>query len=165
MSTTTTTTTPGMNYPTQKGLLAGNPRDSAIQQMQNTNKSQASLASAVGGKKFKNTKGGTTSESIIVPQFTPTYTSTGGPGTDPNSLIQQNSQTSTQQQANAVYDKHATITGGNKKYKTKKGGLNRNMSWGCYSGGKKHKISKKNKYNKIKTRKTRKTKKTRKTRK
>ena len=49
---------------------------------------------------------------VAVPQFTMQYTPTGGPGQDPNALIKQNSQISTQSAANAVYDKYATQKGG-----------------------------------------------------
>jgi len=45
--------TSGLIYPTQRGMLSGNPRDSAIAQMNNTNTKQAALASSVGGKKRK----------------------------------------------------------------------------------------------------------------
>lgn len=122
---------PGMVYPTQKGMLAGNPRDSAIQQTANMNQKQANLNNAVGGsgrrrlrrrsrRKTKKTKkrvrrirktrkrlcrcrrrrGGT----IAVPQYQMQYTSQGGPGTDPNSQIQQNAQVGTQMAANSKYD-------------------------------------------------------------
>ena len=49
-NTSNTNTVPGMIYPTQKGMLAGNPRDSAMQQMTNTNIKQTSLNNAIGGK-------------------------------------------------------------------------------------------------------------------
>jgi hypothetical protein len=65
------------------------------------------------------------------------YQSTGGPGQDPNSIIQQNSQTSTQATANAVYDNYATQKGGltkKSKSRRKRGGSSK-YSWGCYSGG------------------------------
>lgn len=54
----------------------------------------------------------TTSGTITVPQFTMPYTPTGGPGQNPNALIQQNSQISTQSSANASYDKYASQKGG-----------------------------------------------------
>ena len=38
-----------MIYPTQRGLLAGNPRDSAIEMMNNTNAKQSAVLSTVGG--------------------------------------------------------------------------------------------------------------------
>jgi hypothetical protein len=90
MSTTNATqSVPGMNYPTQKAMLAGNPRDSAMQQMTNTNIKQASLNAAVGGKRSKR-RGGASNSTIPVPQYQMQYTPQGGPGTDPNAQIQQN---------------------------------------------------------------------------
>jgi hypothetical protein len=109
---------PGMIYPTQKALLSGNPRDSAMLQMSNTNMKQANLNAAVGGRKHK--KGG----NIPAPQYSILYTPQGGPGTDPNSQILGNLQTSTQSRSNASYD-HEALKGGNS-----------NWNWGCYSGGK-----------------------------
>jgi len=130
-------TLPGMPVPTQKGMLAGNPRDSAIQSTNNTNQKQANLSNAVGGsKKFKKMGGANN-----VPQFQMQYTSTNGPGQDPNSQIKQNSQTSTSAAANSVYDQQAMVKGGSKRRKLKKGG-NSNWNWGCYSGGLKRKSSK-----------------------
>jgi len=136
MSTTNTNqTVPGMLYPTQRGYApgAGNPRDSAIEQMTAVNTKQANLAAAVGGYRIqkRRRKGGA---SIAVPQFQTMYTPQGGPGTDPNSQIATNMATSTQGTANAVYDKQALVTGGSKK--SRKGG-NPDWYWGCYSGGKK----------------------------
>jgi hypothetical protein len=147
-----TNTVSGMIYPTQKGMLAGNPRDSAIAQMNNTNTKQSSLVNAVGGKKIKckskskkrqkhyfssrKKKGGST---IAVPQFTMLYTPQSGTGTDPNSQIKINSQVSTQGAANAVYDQEATKTGGYRRFKrgrSYKGGNNPDWHWGCSSGGK-----------------------------
>lgn len=118
-------TIPGIIYPTQKGMLSGNPRDSAIAQMNQMNTKQASLTASVGGKKKKyrtirkkqrKTKkrytkryGGST---IAVPQYQMLYSPQGGPGTDPNAQIQLNSRVSTQGAANAVYDNYATQKGG-----------------------------------------------------
>jgi hypothetical protein len=144
MSTNSTQPVPGMNYPTQKGMLAGNPRDSAMAQINNTNAKQASLSASVGGKrKYHKKIGGATNAVIPVPQYQMQYTPQGGPGTDPNSQIQQNSQISTQGTANAVYDQEATKTGG-KRSKKRFGGSNpnANLKWGCYSGGKKRKTKK-----------------------
>jgi hypothetical protein len=135
MSSSTTTTVPGMIYPTQKGMISGNPRDSAMQQMTNTNIKQASLSNAVGGKR-RSKKGG---DGIAIPQYQMQYTPQGGPGTAPNSQIQQNLQTSTQGAANSVYDSNATKMGGKKR------GGNPNWNWGCYSGGTKRKKNKKTK--------------------
>lgn len=141
MSTTNTNqTVPGMIYPTQKGYLpgAGNPRDSAIQQMSASNNKLAGLGSTVGGYRRRG-RGGAP---IPVPQVQTMYTPQGGPGTDPNSQIASNMSTSTQGNANAVYDKQALTTGGSKK--SRKGG-NPNWHWGCYSGGKKTRRNKRTK--------------------
>jgi hypothetical protein len=135
---------PGLKLPTQIGMISGNPRDSAIASQNQVNQKQTNLGNAVGGKKNKK-KGGTSSSSnnsIIVPQFTMPYQPTGGPGQDPNSIIQQNSQTSTQASANAVYDNYATQKGG--KTKKRRGGSSK-YNWGCYSGG-----NRKHKHNRIK---------------
>lgn len=128
-------TVPGMNYPTQKGMLAGNPRDSAIQASANMNAKQASLGK-IGGRKRggAGNNGGT----INVPQYQMLYQPQGGNASNPNSQIQQNSQISTQGAANSVYDKQA-MSGGYNKRSLKKGGTmmgNPNWNWGCYSGGK-----------------------------
>ena len=133
-------------------MVSGNPRDSAIATQNQTNIKQTNLSNAVGGSKRKrNRKGGADTSSsstnqIVVPQFTMQYQPTGGPGQDPNSIIQQNSQTSTQANANAVYDKYATQKGGIRKTRHKKKVGGNKYSWGCYSGGRKrsHKRSKKN---------------------
>ena len=147
---------PGMNYPTQKAMLAGNPRDSAIQASVNMNAKQASLG-AIGGRRMRRTKstkkrGG--ADAIPVPQYQMLYTPQGGNSTNPNAQIQQNSVISTQGAANSVYDKDV-FKGGMRRRYYKKGG-NPNWNWGCYSGGKRKTM---------KTRKSRKTRKTRKSRK
>ena len=125
-----TPSVPGLKLPTQIGMISGNPRDSAIASQNQRNEKQTFLGNAVGGYKRKRRRGG--SSSIIVPQFTMPYKPTGGPGQDPNSIIQQNSQTSTQAAANAVYDSYATQKGG--KTKKRRGGSSK-YAWGCYSGG------------------------------
>lgn len=109
---------PGMIYPTQKGLLAGNPRDSAISQMNQMNAKQATLSSSVGGRRRNKKYGG--DGKIAVPQYQMLYTSQSGPGTDPNAQIQNNLKTSTQSSANAVYDQYAYQKGGHKKKTLKK---------------------------------------------
>lgn len=127
---------PGMMYPTQKGMPAGNPRDSAIQNM-NSSQQNAALASKLlsGGKSIRVGRkrrymGGT----IAVPQYQMLYEPQGGPGTNPNNQIQGNSQTSTQMAANSALDSGATKMGGTKR--SRKGG-NPDWVWGCLSGGKK----------------------------
>jgi len=136
---------PGMNYPTQKGMLAGNPRDSAMQAGTNANVKLANMGK-IGGKK----RGGgvaSNAEAIPVPQYQMLYTPQGGNSSNPNSQIQQNSQISTQGAANAVYDKQA-LKGGSRSHRYKKGG-NPNWNWGCYSGGRKtRKLRKPRKYRK-----------------
>ena len=123
---------PGMLYPTQRGMLAGNPRDSAILQG-NINTQKLVALNAIGGKKHFR-RGGATSNNIVIPQFSMQYTPQGGMGQDPNSIIRQNAAISTQGAANSVYDKYATQKGG--EYMN----MNTNKyEWGCYSGGKKAK--------------------------
>lgn len=125
-------TIPGMLYPTQRGMLAGNPRDSAILQG-NINTQKLAALNAIGGKKrFR--RGGAANNNIVVPQFNMLYPPQEGINQDPNSIIRQNAVISTQGAANSVYDKYAT----------QKGGVYMNMNtnkyeWGCYSGGKKSK--------------------------
>jgi hypothetical protein len=149
---TITNTAPGLTQPTVIGMQAGNPKDSAIAAQNQMNVKQASLNSAVGGRRKK--RGG----AIAVPQFQMQYTPQGGNGQDPNALIQQNSQTSTQSVENASMDSGALIKKGGKK--GRKGG-NPDWVWGCYSGGKSR--NKRNKRSKrIKTRRNRKTRRTRK---
>lgn len=150
---TVTNTAPGLTQPTVIGMQAGNPKDSAIAAQNQMDVKQASLTSAVGGRRKR--KGG----AIAVPQFQMQYTPQGGQGQDPNALIQQNSQTSTQSVENASMDSGALIKKGGRN-KGRKGG-NPDWMWGCYSGGKsKNKRTKRSK--RIKTRKNIKTRRTRK---
>jgi hypothetical protein len=134
-------TVPGMSYPTLKAMSAGNPRDSAIANSAAMNAKQNSANQMTAGSKKR---GG----AVVVPQFTVSYPTTGGPGQDPNSLIAGNSQTSTQAAANSVYDQNA-LKGGSRR---RKRGGNPDWNWGCYSGGKKRKT----RTNKRKSRKHRK---------
>jgi hypothetical protein len=165
---------PGMLLPTQQGMLAGNPRDSAIAQGNAANQKLLSLQT-IGGTGRRNRRlrkrGGGASTSVIpVPQFNMQYKPQGGPGQDPNSIIQQNAAVGTQSAANAVYDKYATQMGGH--YDINMNTNTNQYQWGCYSGGKKNKrsnmmkISKKKrtkrysvKRNKLRNRKSRKNKK------
>jgi len=138
--TTSGQNVPGMMIPTQKGMIGANPKDSAVQSMNNMNQKQASLGSAVGGKRRKirksrlNKGGAASATNITVPQYQMQYQVQNGPGQDPNSQIQQNAQISTQGTANSAMDNYATQKGGNH---------NSNLNWGCYSGGKKRKTLKK----------------------
>ena len=101
-------TVPGMIYPTQKAMLAGTPRDSAIQQMNNINERTLRLQEISKGGK------------IAIPQYHMLYTPQGGPGTAPNDLIAKNLAISTQGRANATYDHNATNMGGNRIKRTKR---------------------------------------------
>jgi hypothetical protein len=178
---------PGLNLPTQKAMLAGTPRDSAIQANNNVNQKSASLSAAVGGSR-KNTRrrkgggivppqfqmqysaesgpdgrdslsavvGGSRKNTrhrkggaIVAPQFQMQYSDQSGPGGSPNNQVQQNSQISTQQSANAALDSGALTKGGKRIRRSRKGG-NPDWKWGCYSGGKKK--SKTSKKSKSKTR-------------
>ena len=157
----------GLKLPTQKAMLSGNPRDSAIQSNANMNQKTASLTAAVGGTRMKKIRKSNTRRSgikrrggaVAVPQFQMQYSDQSGPGGTPNNQVQQNSQISTQQVANASYDSEAlNIKGGRYKYKKsrsrklssrklngrrrKGGNTNSDWKWECYSGGKKTKKSK-----------------------
>jgi hypothetical protein len=118
---------PGLIYPTQKAPLAGNPRDSAIAEMNNTNQKQNNINQIAGLRKKR--KGG----SIVVPQFGSSYTEQAGPGTGTNAQIAGLSKVSTQNAVDSSGDSYATKKGGKK---TRRGG-NTKWHWGCYSGGKK----------------------------
>ena len=134
-----TNSVPGLMNPTQKGMLAGNPRDSAIQSTTNNNLLQAQANTALSGgrlRKRKAYRGGEANSTIQVPQYQMLYEPQGGTGTNPNNQIQAGAQTSTQMAANSVYDNAATKTGGSKRSRRRKGG-NPNWLWGCMSGGKK----------------------------
>jgi len=130
--------TPGLMYPTQKGMAAGNPRDSAMANMNSANQSQANANKAMAGGKYKRRHRGGTNGTVAVPQFQMQYDPQGGPGTNPNNQIQSNAQISTQQSANSVYDSQGKLSGGrSRKYKKCKKGGNPDWNWGCMSGGKK----------------------------
>jgi len=130
-------TIPGLLLPTQQGMIAGNPRDSAIEQGNAATLKLQALQSIGGrGRRLRKRRGG--ANTIQVPQFSMQYTPQGGPGQDPNSIIQQNAAVGTQSAANAVYDKYATQMGG--YYNNVNMNMNTNQyQWGCYSGGKKYK--------------------------
>jgi hypothetical protein len=160
-SNTNNTNVAGLKFPTQKAMLSGNPRDSAIQSNTNMNEKTASLTAAVGGTRMRRMRkirksskkriGGVKRKggAVAVPQFQMQYSDQSGPGGSPNDQVQQNSQISTQQVANASYDSAALNTkGGRHKYKKSRklsrrkrrgGNTNSDWKWGCYSGGKKTK--------------------------
>jgi len=126
---------PGMIYPQQKPMLAGNPKDSAIAANNQSISRQSDLIKATsGGKRRRLYKkyGGATSDGVTVPQMQVQYSTTGAGGQDPNSIIKQNTSVSVQGAENAKYDNLAKKGGSRKK----RGG-NSDWSWGCYSGGRK----------------------------
>ncbi len=153
MSNNNSSVPPGLMQPTMASFTpgAGNPRDSALLAQQQMNAKQLSLNSSVGGRrKRRKFKGG--ADTVAVPQFQMQYTPTGGPGSNPNDQITGLSSTSMQSTAWAANDNLATKKGGSRR---KHGGYNPNWSWGCYSGGKKHRKTNKNKKNKSTKRKSR----------
>jgi hypothetical protein len=125
--------TPGATTPNEDALLRMN---AANQKLVNMN--------SIGGRRRH--KGGDSGQ-IAVPQFQMLYQPTGG--IDPNSQITSGSITSTQTNADKIYDNQATKMGG-RRYR--KGG-NPNWSWGCYSGGRsKRRHSRKSRKHRKKTR-------------
>jgi len=136
----TTNNVPGMNPPTQVGMIGSNPKDSAIQYVNNMNQKQTALLGVAGGgyMKRKQTKqmrnrmrqsrmrqsrmrqsrvrrGG----AIPVYQYNVPYPVQNGPGQDPNSQIVANATSGTQNAANAVYDSQATNMSGGRQTKKK----------------------------------------------
>jgi hypothetical protein len=130
-------TIPGLILPTQRGMLAGNPRDSAIAEGNAANLKLQALQSIGGSRKYKLKRGGATAtqNSIPIPQFNMQYTPQGGDNQIPNSIIKQSAIIGTQNAANSVYDKFAMQKGG---YTIN----TNNYQWGCYSGGKNKTIRK-----------------------
>ena len=120
----TNNSVPGLQYPTQKAMLAGTPRDSAIASMNSAAQSQANANKALAGGKRRKYRGG----AVTVPQMQMLYTPQGGTGTNPNDQITGNAKTSTQMASNSVYDNLASNTtpqnGGSKR--KRKGG---NPDW------------------------------------
>jgi hypothetical protein len=127
---------PGMMIPTQKGMLAGTPRDSAMQSMNNNAQIQAQANNSLSGGRHRKRKGYRGGNAIAVPQYQMLYEPQGGNGTNPNNQIQGNAQTSTQMAANSALDSGATKIGGSRHRRSRKGG-NPDWLWGCMSGGKK----------------------------
>ena len=144
---------PGMMYPTQKGMPAGNPRDSAMVTMNNNAQNQANANAAMAGGKLKSLRKYRGGNSIVVPQYNMPYEPQGANGTNPNNLIQQNAATSTQGAANSAYDAAAFKKGGTRR---RKGG-NPDWIWGCSSGGRRSRRS-------IKSRRSRRSRKSRRSR-
>lgn len=134
----------GVLYPTAQGLLAGNPRDSAIKELYDTANKSAKLNNAIGGTIKRRKCGGT--GRIVIPQYTNMlYTPTNGPTEHPNNQIVDINKISTQALANSKYDHFAKISGGKKNRMRKKGtrkkGTKRKTK--RVSGGKKTKKQKK----------------------
>ena len=151
--------TKGMVYPQEKPMLAGNPKDSAIAANNQSATRQADLIKATSGgkrhRRYKRNKYGGVNggaNEVTVPQFQMQYSAPGAGGQDPNSIIKQNAEVSTQGAENAKYDNLARKGGSRKR----KGG-NSDWSWGCYSGGRKKSRSKRSKIYKRKTHKKRQT--------
>ena len=138
----------GITLPTQKAMLAGNPRDSAIASMNNASQSQASANKLAGGRRMRKYRGG----AIAAPQMQLLYTPQGGTGTNPNDQMKSNAVTQSQTNSNRVYDKDAMMAGGSRR---KRRGGNPDWLWGCMSGGKKCTKRRRNKTHK-KTKKHRK---------
>jgi hypothetical protein len=119
-------------------MLAGNPKDSAIAANNQAISRQTDLIKATsGGSKHrrrpnKRTKYVGGADDVTVPQYQMQYKPTGANGQNPNVIIKQNAEVSTQGAANAQYDNLAKAGGSRKK----RGG-NSDWSWGCYSGGRK----------------------------
>jgi hypothetical protein len=125
-----------MIYPTMKGMPAGNPRDSAIANMNNASEMQAQANNAVGGRKrMRSRRGG--AGALTVPQYQMSYEPQGGPGTNPNDQIAINAQVSTQGAANSALDAGAFKMGGRRSHRRtkKRRGGNPDWIWGCMSGG------------------------------
>jgi hypothetical protein len=154
---------PGLMFPTQKGMLSGNPRDSAMQSMNNNAELQAQANNSLSGGRLRKRKAYGGGNTLAVSQFTMPYPETSGPGTGVNSQVKGISQTSTQMAANSALDAGVTTMGGSKRSvsrrrsrrRSRRGG-NPDWLWGCMSGGKK--CSRKA-YGKRRTRKSRKSRK------
>lgn len=153
----------GMMNPTQKGMLAGTPRDSAMQSMNNNSQLQAQANTGLSGGRHKKRKAYRGGDAIAVPQYQMLYEPQGGNGTNPNNQIQASSQTSTQMAANSALDNGATKMGGRTRRRSRKGG-NPDWVWGCMSGGKKRTRKAKRAYGKSYGRRTSMSRKSRKNR-
>jgi len=137
---------PGLMLPTTKAPLAGTPRDSAMQNMNNNAQLQTQANKALSGgrhRKHRTYRGG----AINAPQMQVLYDVQNGPGSGPNDQMKGNAQTSTQMAANAALDSGATKMGGTRRRRSRKGG-NPDWLWGCMSGGKKRRTRKMGRKNK-----------------
>jgi len=126
----------GVIYPTQKGMLAGTPRESAMVSMKQNSQLQAQASSALSGGRHRKRKAYGGGDTLTVPQYQMLYEPQGGNGTNPNNQIQASSQTSTQMAANAALDKVGGSKRRGSRRRSRKGG-NPDWLWGCMSGGKK----------------------------
>jgi hypothetical protein len=132
--------TKGLLLPTQQAMIGNTPAESAHLNSISKSQTQANAVNLLAGGKSSKMRGG----DVTVPQVQMLYTPAGGPGTGPNDQIQANSQTSTQMAANSEFDKQATMGGRRRRSRRNKKGGNKNWSWGCMSGGKKRKTTKRN---------------------
>ena len=144
----------GMSYPQQKPMSSGIPSASALNDNNQAAQKHAALIKATSGgsrrrrrrrsirirrsRRHKYGGGGT----IVVPQLQIGYKPTGANGQDPNSIIANSNQSSTQGSENAKYDSAAFKKGGYRYNKKSKKGGNK-YTWGCYSGGIKNTKSRK----------------------
>jgi hypothetical protein len=120
MSTGNGIVVPGLLPATQQGMLAGNPRDSAIAEANAANQKLQSLQSIGGSRKYKLKRGVKRgvkrggADQIPIPQFTMQYTPQGGPDQTPNNIIKLTSVLGTQSAENSIYDNFAMKKGGKK---------------------------------------------------
>lgn len=140
---------PGLIQPTVNSYPPGsNSPHTAAKSINDSNnqKLQSINQMAAGSRRRK--RGG--ASQVSVPVIKPIYTSQNGPGTDPTSQQAQGQSLSMQSTANATYDDQASKMGGSRR-KYKKGG-NPDWIWGCYSGGRRRTVRRKNRKHKKKTR-------------
>ena len=121
-------------------MVGSTPANSAYLAQVNKSQSQANANRAMAGGKIKKKRhyGG----AVTVPQFQMAYAPQGGPGTNPNNIIQSSSQTSTQMAANSALDSGANTKGGSRRRRRSRKGGNPDWLWGCMSGGKKSRTRK-----------------------
>lgn len=133
--------TPGLLQPTVSGMNGPTPQASAAAEGAAANQKLASMNSKLAGGRRKKWRGG--KGDVAVPQFQMAYTPQNGANQDPNTQIKDLSAISTQATANAAYDSQATKMGG-ASYRRKKRGGNPNWNWGCYSGGRTRRKTRRN---------------------
>jgi len=125
----------GLILPTVRSMESGNPRDSAIAVMKQTNATQNNV-NKIGGKrrrrktyKKRNKKYGGASitpiQQVAVPQFQMQYKPQGGVGTNPNDQIKLTSAVGMQSTAWSVNDNFAAKKGGSRRHKIKKNKKNK----------------------------------------